>query len=189
LLDKLTYKTITLLSVPKIHTDLLWDLTMLFSALAIVIISTVFYFKRKLTINSRKTLEKKRELSPMISEFIFYSKDASKEEKHIYIAHKILIRELLRKDFDRKVLTSILLDLRKDVTGESQRQLIDLYKNLGLHEDAYKKLKSWRWAVVAKGIMELTQMQVTESYQLIASSLIWLLRCFNNSIKDALASF
>ncbi|MBT8301491.1 MAG: hypothetical protein KJO63_09185, partial [Maribacter sp.] len=141
---------------------------MLFIVLAIVIISTVFYFKRKLTINSRKTLEKKRELSPMISEFIFYSKDASKEEKHVYIEHKILIRELLNKDFDRKVLTSILLDLRKDVTGESQRQLIDLYKNLGLHEDAYKKLNSWRWAVVAKGILELTQMHVTESYQMIA---------------------
>jgi len=168
LLNKLTYKTIFLVSVPKIHTDLLWDLTTLFIVLAIVIISTVFYFKRKLTVNSRKTLEKKRELSPMISEFIFYSKDdASKEEKHIYIKHKILIRELLKDDFDRKVLTSILLDLRKDVTGESQRKLIHLYKNLGLHKDAYKKLKSWRWAVVAKGIMELTQMQVTESYQLI----------------------
>ncbi len=140
---------------------------MLFIVLAIIIISTVFYFKRKLTVNSRKTLEKKKELSPMISEFIFYSKDASKKEKHIYIEHKILIRELLKNDFDRKVLTSILLDLRKDVTGESQRQLINLYKNLGLHKDAYKKLKSWRWAVVAKGIMELTQMQVTESYQLI----------------------
>ncbi|MCP4977761.1 MAG: hypothetical protein GY931_16550 [Maribacter sp.] len=167
MLDKLTYKTIYLVSIPKIHTDLLWDLTMLFIVLAIIIISTVFYFKRKLTVNSRKTLEKKKELSPMISEFIFYSKDASKKEKHIYIEHKILIRELLKNDFDRKVLTSILLDLRKDVTGESQRQLINLYKNLGLHKDAYKKLKSWRWAVVAKGIMELTQMQVTESYQLI----------------------
>jgi len=103
----------------------------------------------------------------MISEFIFYSQDAPKEEKHIYIKHKILIRELLKNDFDRKVLISILLDLRKDVSGETQKQLIHLYKNLGLHEDAYKKLKSWRWEVVAKGIMELTQMQVIESYQLI----------------------
>jgi hypothetical protein len=111
--------------------------------------------------------EKKKELSPMISEFIFYSNDAPKEEKHIYIKHKILIRELLKNDFDRKVLISILLDLRKDVSGETQMQLIHLYKNLGLHEDAYKKLKSWRWEVVAKGILELTQMQVTESYQFI----------------------
>lgn len=138
-----------------------------FIGLAIVIFSTVFYFRNKLTTNARKIQEKKKELSPMISEFIFYSKDAPKEEKHIYIRHKILIRELLKNDFDRKVLISILLDLRKDVSGETQKQLIHLYKNLGLHEDAYKKLKSWRWEVVAKGILELTQMQVTESYQLI----------------------
>ena len=140
---------------------------MLFIGLAIVIFSTIFYFRNKLTNTARRVQEKKKELSPMISEFIFYSNDAPKEEKHIYIKHKILIRELLKNDFDRKVLISILLDLRKDVSGETQRQLIHLYKNLGLHEDAYKKLKSWRWEVVAKGILELTQMQVTESYQFI----------------------
>ena len=153
--------------MPKIQTDLLWDLTMLFLGLAIVIFSTIFYFRNKLRTTSRRVQEKKKELSPMISEFIFYSNDAPKEEKHIYIKHKILIRELLKNDFDRKVLISILLDLRKDVSGETQMQLIHLYKNLGLHEDAYKKLKSWRWEVVAKGILELTQMQVTESYQFI----------------------
>lgn len=153
--------------MPKIHADLLWDLTMLFIGLAIVIFSIIFYFRNKLTNTARRVQEKKKELSPMISEFIFYSNDAPKEEKHIYIKHKILIRELLKNDFDRKVLISILLDLRKDVSGETQKQLIHLYKNLGLHEDAYKKLKSWRWEAVAKGILELTQMEVTESYQFI----------------------
>ena len=153
--------------MPKIHTDLLWDIALVFIVLVIVILSTVFYIKNKLTTNALRVQEKKKELSPMISEFIFYSKDAPKEEKHIYIKHKILIRELLKNDFDRRVLISILLDLRKDVSGETQKQLIHLYKNLGLHEDAYKKLKSWRWEIVAKGIMELTQMQVIESYQLI----------------------
>lgn len=153
--------------MPKIHTDLLWDLTMLFIGLAIVIFSTIFYFRNKLRANDRRVQEKKKELSPMISEFIFYSNDAPKEEKHIYIKHKILIRDLLKNEFDRKVLISILLDLSKDVSGDTKKQLIHLYKNLGLHEDSYKKLKSWRWQVVAKGILELTQMQVTESYQFI----------------------
>ncbi len=153
--------------MPKIQTDLLWDLTMLFLGLAIVIFSTIFYFRNKLRTTSRRVQEKKKELSPMISEFIFYSNDVPIEEKHIYIKHKILIRDLLKNEFDRKVLISILLDLSKDVSGDTQKQLIHLYKNLGLHEDAYKKLKSWRWQVVAKGILELTQMQVTESYQFI----------------------
>jgi HEAT repeat protein len=107
----------------------------------------------------------------MISEFIFYTEDASKEDKYSYIDQKIHIRELLNDDFNRKVLSSILLDLRKDVSGVTQKKLIELYKNLGLHNDAYKKLKSWRWEVVAQGILELTQMQVTEAYQVIVGFL------------------
>lgn len=164
---KPTYKLISLFSAPKVHTDLLWDLTTVFVVLAAVFFISIFFFRSRITKRSRRTLEKKRELSPMISEFIFYSEDGTKEEKDTYINHKIHIRELLKDDFDRRVLASTLMELRKDVSGQAQEQLIDLYKNLGLHLDAYKHLKSWRWEVVAKGILELTQMQVTESYQVI----------------------
>ncbi|MDV7138857.1 hypothetical protein R3X28_08215 [Maribacter sp. TH_r10] len=103
----------------------------------------------------------------MISEFIFYSENGSKEEKNTYIEHKIHIRELLNDNFNREVLASTLMELRRDVSGQALKQLIDLYKNLGLHLDAYKKLESWRWEMVSKGILELSHMQVTESYQYI----------------------
>ncbi|MGB5434352.1 MAG: HEAT repeat domain-containing protein, partial [Maribacter sp.] len=35
------------------------------------------------------------------------------------------------------------------------------------HKDAFKKLKSWRWQIISKGIYELAQMQVAESYGFI----------------------
>ncbi len=98
---------------------------------------------------------------------MFCEDDDSKEEKTDYIKLKIEIRHLLKDDFNRQVLAEILLDLRKDVTGDTQRRLFNLYKNLELHKDAYQKLKSWKWHVVSKGILELTQMQVEESYNLI----------------------
>ncbi len=98
---------------------------------------------------------------------MFYGDDDSKEEKTDYIKLKIDIRQLLKDDFNRQVLAEILLDLRKDVTGDTQQRLFDLYKNLELHKDAYRKLKSWKWHVISKGILELTQMQVEESYNLI----------------------
>ena len=103
----------------------------------------------------------------MISEFLFFEENSTKDEKSCYVGLKIEIRELIKEDFNRKVLTEILLDLRKDVSGETQKRLFQLYQDLGLHQDAFLKLKSWRWEVVSKAIYELTQMQVAESYSFI----------------------
>ena len=103
----------------------------------------------------------------MISEFLFFEDDAPKDEKSSYVNLKIEIRELIKDRLHRKVLTEILLDLRKDVSGETQNRLFRLYQDLGLHKDAFKKLKSWRWHIISKGIYELAQMQVAESYGFI----------------------
>ncbi len=103
----------------------------------------------------------------MISEFLFFEADAPKDEKSNYVDLKIEIRELIKDRLHRKVLTEILLDLRKDVSGETQKRLFRLYQDLGLHKDAFKKLKSWRWQIISKGIYELAQMQVAESYGFI----------------------
>ncbi|HIE31245.1 MAG TPA: hypothetical protein EYP67_02535, partial [Methanosarcinales archaeon] len=103
----------------------------------------------------------------MISEFLFLEEDASKDEKSNFVTLKIEIRQLLKDDFNREVLSETLMDLRKDLTGDTQKRLFKLYQDLGLHKDAFKKLKSWRWEVISKGILELTQMQVAESYGFI----------------------
>ena len=59
----------------------------------------------------------------MISEFLFYEDDADVAEKSNYIRLKIEIRDLLKDDFNRKILSEILLDLRKDVSGDTQKRL------------------------------------------------------------------
>ena len=156
-----------MISAPKIHTDLLWDLSMLSAGLAIVYFTAIFFYRNKISSSSKRETHRKRELSPMISEFLFLEADASKDEKSNYIALKIEIRQLLKDSFNRKVLCEILLDLRKDVSGETQKSLFRLYQDLGLDKDAYAKLRSWRWEVVSKGILQLTQMQVAQSYSFI----------------------
>ena len=103
----------------------------------------------------------------MISEFLFFEEHATKIEHQEYVNLKIEIRELIKEDFNRKVLTGILLDLQKDVSGITKKRVFKLYYELGLQEDAYAKLNSWRWEVVSQGILELTQMQVTEAYGFI----------------------
>lgn len=160
--------TISLITAPEINIDFLWELSYVFLALAAVYFISIFIIRNKIDGNSIKSKQKKIELSPLISEFLFYEDTCSKEEKQNYLNLKIQIRELIKDDFDRKVLTEILLDLRKDLSGQSQQVLMNLYKDLGIHNDAFEKLTSRRWQVISKGILELTAMEVMEAYMLIA---------------------
>lgn len=156
-----------LLSVPKIHTDLLWDLTILFSGLGILYFFFVFIFRNRISAKAYRIAGKKKILGPMISNFLFFETDSSKDEKKEYIKLKIEIRDLLKEPFNRAVLAEILLDLQKDVSGDARKRLFKIYQDLDLHLDAFEKLKSWRWEVVSKGILELTQMQVHTAYGFI----------------------
>ncbi len=102
-----------LIGAPKIHTDLLWDLTILFSGLGILFFAFVFIFRNRLSAKRSKVSRQKKILAPIISNFLFYETDASKEENYEYIKLKIEIRDLLKSPFSRLVLTEILLDLQK----------------------------------------------------------------------------
>lgn len=98
---------------------------------------------------------------------MFHDEDNSVPEKKDYVKLKIEIRDALKDASFRKVLTQILLDLQKDVAGDTRKKLNELYRQLDLHHDAYKKLNDWRWYVVSQGIIELTQMQVVDSFNFI----------------------
>ncbi len=164
---ELTYQNILLISAPKIHTDLLWDLTFLFVGLAMLYFIGIFFLRNTISNKAAKVRQRKKELSPMVNEFLFHQEDADTKEKSNYLNLRIEIRELLRVDLNRIVLSEILLDLSRDVSGDTKKRLFKLYQDLDLDKDAFYKLKSWRWEVVSKGILELTQMQVTESYSFI----------------------
>jgi hypothetical protein len=162
-----TYTLNALISAPKIPTDFLWALSLFFVVLALVYFVSVFFFRNRLSRLGKLIMAKRKVFSPMICEFLFFEEDGEKKEKINYIDLKIQIRELIKNPFDREVLTAVLLDLRKDVTGKTRTEVFRVYQDLELHKDAYNKLNSWRWELVSKGIFELTQMEVKDSYSLI----------------------
>ncbi|WP_339652276.1 hypothetical protein [uncultured Maribacter sp.] len=99
-----------------------------------------FLIRNRITSNRGRTKDKKTEFSSMISEFLFYEDSNSKEEKMNYLNLKIQIRELIKDNFDISILKEVLLDFRKKNSDQSQTVLIELYKDLGLHNDAFEKL-------------------------------------------------
>ena len=163
-----TLHTYLFIKSPKIHTDLLWDLTLLFVGLAALYFLAIFFFRNRASFLFRKRKTKRTELAPIISNFLFHSSSDPKEEQKEYVELKIGIREYLSDKRFRKILAGILFDLQKDVAGSTRDRLFRLFVQLGLHHDSYKKLSSWRWDVVAQGILELAQMEVNHAFQYIA---------------------
>jgi len=160
----LTYKYIGLINAPKIHTNLLWDLTILFGGIGIVYFTIIFFFRNKLRLKSKNRIQKKKELISMVSEFLFYKEEETKDKKSNYVNLRVKIKEATKDKLHREIVLEILLDLQKNVSGHTQKRLFKLYKDLGLHLDALEKLNSWHWEIISKGIFELTQMQVNEAY-------------------------
>lgn len=146
----------------------MWDLTLLFLVLAGLYFFFIFFFKNRSATLFRKRKSKRAELAPIISNFLFHSPEDPKTEQREYVELKITIREYLSDKYFRKVLADILFDLQKDVAGATQERLYKLYVELGLHQDAYQKLSNWRWNTVSQGILELSQMKVTDAFHFIS---------------------
>ena len=162
-------KIVKLIASPKVPTDVLWDLSILFIVLAVIYFVAIFFFRSKFKKDTADTAMRKKILAPMVSEFLFYEENlGTKEEKNSYINTKIEIRELIKDKKNEVVLSEILLDLKKDVSGQTRKILFKLYKDLNLEQVAFDKLKSYRWQKISQGMFELTQMQVVESYSFIS---------------------
>ncbi len=160
-----TLNTYILVSVPKIHTYILWDLTLLFTILAVVYFFFIFYFRNRFNkIKAERTILK-MQLAPMVSEFLFYQyHEGTKEEKDSNLHKKVAIRELIIDKKNRDVPSEILFELKKDVSGDTRKRLFQLYKDLSLNLEAFQKLKSLRLQRISQGMLGLTEMQVLEAY-------------------------
>jgi hypothetical protein len=142
-------------------------MTAAFLMLALFYLSSVFYFRARLKSKANREAELKKDLAPMISKFLFYTEEDPLEARREYVQLKIEIRQLLKNGLTRTVLSEVLRDLKKDVSGSARNELLRLYSDLGLQEDAIQRLKSRRWQVLSKAILELTEMEVRGAYGLI----------------------
>jgi HEAT repeat protein len=73
----------------------------------------------------------------------------------------------LKERQSREVLLKNILVLHRDISGEPARRLKELYMELGLVNGSIEKLASKRWHIQAKGIAELTEMQVEKAFDQI----------------------
>lgn len=70
----------------------------------------------------------------------------------------------LGNTFFREVLMEAVINLHKNYDGIYALKLEQLYKESGLINNSFKKLKNLKWEVKCKGITELAEMNVTEAF-------------------------
>lgn len=142
-------------------------MVIVFLIIGILYFVTVFVLKGKLIYKEKKSIVLKKDIAPLISTLLFHKKKASREQKADFVNAKVQLQEMLKNPRNRKVISEILMDIQTDLSGTTRQRLVKIYKDFGLHSHAIKKLGNWRWEVVCRGITELTDMQVGDSYGFI----------------------
>jgi len=73
----------------------------------------------------------------------------------------------INKSSNRQIFIDELIDLHTNLHGEAANKLKDLYFNLSLHKDSLNKVYKGRWDKKAKGLSELSQMDVKDANEKI----------------------
>ncbi|KAF2336926.1 hypothetical protein [Flavobacterium daemonense] len=74
---------------------------------------------------------------------------------------------LFKKAFFRETVMETLINLHKNYDGIYAQKLEQFYKDSGLINDSFKKLKSLRWEIKCKGITELSEFNISEAFEKI----------------------
>ena len=67
----------TFMGVYKISTTLLWELTLVFAAIAVLFLFLIFMLRSRISGRRYKVEVQKRELASMVSHFLFFPQDSN----------------------------------------------------------------------------------------------------------------
>ena len=75
----------------------------------------------------------------------------------------------IHRQRNRKILVSVLFNFQKNLSGESDQKILDIFFRLGLNEDALKKIKSHSFYRQIVGLRELTNLYPTGALSIVES--------------------
>lgn len=119
------------------------------------------FLRSKLRKDEKTVAQYKKEYESDLITYLY----AGNEEEEISAEQQIIIEKLkscATDKFKRRIIVSTLLRLRNEISGEMAGSIQKLYFQSELIGYALTRLKSKKWYVAAKGIRELTQLQVKE---------------------------
>lgn len=142
-----------------------YDLKTIFCLLLAALLASVgllfilILYIRRIVISARdnKINKLKFKYQYLIYEALVESQRENGVTAQQFIVEK-LKKEISKAKLHKQVLIDLIIDLKKNFSGDSEQQFVQLYQSLHLSQYSLKKLDNRRWDVQAKGIRELTEM-------------------------------
>lgn len=142
-----------------------------FSAiLSVGIVILIIYLKsirNSLRIKSHVTAKFKSEYEALLIEYLYSGDESGKLTCHQELIVNT-IKDSIKTYSKRKIIVSVLFNLRNEVSGEMSDSIKTFYYNTGLIHYAFERLKSKKWNIIAKGIGELRCFGIEEASYAIA---------------------
>ncbi len=134
-------------------------MSMVYFAIMITLILS-FVIMRRHILNAREKRDQMRRvnINNLIIDFL-YAPDCEISSE--------LELSLVKSAHTKQIIIDTLVELRDALTGPMHDKLKDLYTQAGLHEISMKKLKSPFWHRRAKGIKELSSMDIEDAHDAI----------------------
>ena len=150
--------------------QLVWWLSGLFLIIICVLSFYLKYLRNHLRTNE-STVDKYQEKyeSYLVTYLYAGNNNEAFSPEQLQIIDKL--KKNIANPFKRKIIVSILLKLRNEISGEMGESIDELFIKLGLLRYSLAKLRSKKWEVIAMGIRELTQFKVKAVHKIIMNNI------------------
>lgn len=150
--------------------QLVWWLSGLFLIIICVMSFYLKYLRNHLRTNE-STVDKYQEKyeSYLVTYLYAGNNNETFSPEQLQIIDKL--KKSITNPFKRKIIVSILLKLRNEISGEMGESIDKLFIKLGLMRYSLAKLRSKKWEVIAMGIRELTQFKVKAVHKIMMNNI------------------
>ncbi len=158
-----------LLAMSKQHTEVF-----VFFLLALVFFMAIIFFmlgiftRRSIRVaRNRKVKNYQFKYQLLIYEAIIESQEINASEQVSAVAQKFR-NHGLKSRLSQQALIELMINLKKSFSGEFEKQIDQIYRELSLYEISLSKVKKGKWSKKAQGMRELAAMNYQEAWLEIA---------------------
>ena len=144
--------------------ELVWSISSVFFILLITLIIYLKYLRGSLRKKERLTAAYEKEYESNLINYLY----SGNEVDEISLEQQAIIdqfNEDSKDPFKRKILISVLVKLKNEISGDIADSVQKLYFQTKLVHYALSRLSHKKWYVIAKGIRELKKFHVKEAYK------------------------
>lgn len=146
--------------------QVIWVMIVIFVFLIVYLILNLRFLRKNLRKKERIVLLYEKKYESYLLNYLY----SGNEEDDISPSQQVIIKQLKKSTKDpflRKILISLFVKLKNEISGEIVELIHELYAHIGLVSYALARLEHKKWYVIAKGIRELNQFNVKEAHDAV----------------------